>query len=138
MSDNGTWDLLTKVRSLRVSAREQDLDVLKKALVNLTTIVNEREQEAEAERAKVAEQESVLAALQQKIADSGVDIELLMAALEGKPAKSGKVSKPAKMKYEYIDLDGNVQQWSGRGLTPLKFKELMESNNTNKDDYLIK
>ncbi|WP_051118174.1 H-NS family nucleoid-associated regulatory protein, partial [Vibrio campbellii] len=110
---------LLNIRSLRAFSRELTLEQLEEALDKLTIVVEERKEAEEADRAAQAEQEAKLAAIAEKIAQDGIDVEALISALAGETktkAKSKRAPRPAK--YKYTDTNGEEKTWTGQGRTP--------------------
>ncbi|MGY5612190.1 H-NS family nucleoid-associated regulatory protein [Vibrio sp. Hep-1b-8] len=128
---------LLNIRSLRAFARELTLEQLEEALDKLTTVVSERKETEEAERAQAAEQEAKLAAIAEQIASDGIDVEALISALAGEnkgKAKSKRAPRPAK--YKYTDSTGQEKTWTGQGRTPSAIQELLDAGKSL-DDFLI-
>ncbi|MEF1253402.1 MULTISPECIES: H-NS family histone-like protein [unclassified Vibrio] len=128
---------LLNIRSLRAFARELTLEQLEEALDKLTTVVSERKETEEAERAQAAEQEAKLAAIAEQIASDGIDVEALISALTGETkgkAKSKRAPRPAK--YKFTDSTGQEKTWTGQGRTPSAIQELLDAGKSL-DDFLI-
>lgn len=128
---------LLNIRSLRAFARELTLEQLEEALDKLTTVVSERKEVEEAERAQAAEQEAKLAAIAEQIASDGIDVEALISALAGETkgkAKSKRAPRPAK--YKYVDNSGQEKTWTGQGRTPSAIQEQLNAGKSL-DDFLI-
>lgn len=128
---------LLNIRSLRAFARELTLEQLEEALDKLTTVVSERKETEEAERAQAAEQEAKLAAIAEQITSDGIDVEALISALTGETkgkAKSKRAPRPAK--YKYTDSTGQEKTWTGQGRTPSAIQELLDAGKSL-DDFLI-
>lgn len=128
---------LLNIRSLRAFSRELTLEQLEEALDKLTTVVTERKETEEAERAVLAEQEAKLAEIAEKIAQDGIDVEALINALSGETktkAKSKRAPRPAK--YKYIDPNGQEKTWTGQGRTPSTIQEQLDAGKSL-DDFLI-
>ncbi|MGD8119598.1 H-NS family nucleoid-associated regulatory protein [Vibrio sp. TRT 2004] len=128
---------LLNIRSLRAFARELTLEQLEEALDKLTTVVSERKETEEAERAQAAEQEAKLAAIAEQIASDGIDVKALISALTGETkgkAKSKRAPRPAK--YKFTDSTGQEKTWTGQGRTPSAIQELLDAGKSL-DDFLI-
>ena len=103
LQENSRTKTLLNIRSLRAFSRELTLEQLEEALDKLTIVVEERKEAEEADRAAQAEQEAKLAAIAEKIAQDGIDVEALISALAGETkhkAKSKRATQPAKYKYK--------------------------------------
>ncbi|CAK4067469.1 MULTISPECIES: H-NS family nucleoid-associated regulatory protein [Vibrio] len=130
---------LLNIRSLRAFSRELTLEQLEEALEKLTTVVEERREAEEAERAAAAEQEAKLSAIAEQIAKDGIDVEALISALAGDSkaktkAKSKRAPRPAK--YKYTDANGEEKTWTGQGRTPSAIQEQLDAGKSL-DDFLI-
>lgn len=130
---------LLNIRSLRAYTREEfTLQELEEVLEKLTLVVTERREAEEEELAKQAELEAKLAEYAQMIAKDGIDLEDLVAAMNGNDSKSKtrKKRQPRPAKYEYM-LDGERKTWTGQGRTPAVIQEALDAGKTI-DDFLIK
>ncbi|WP_038174509.1 MULTISPECIES: H-NS family nucleoid-associated regulatory protein [Vibrio] len=130
---------LLNIRSLRAFARDLTLEQLEEALDKLTTVVAERKEAEEAERAAAAEQEAKLAAIAEQISKDGIDVEALISALAGESktkskAKTKRAPRPAK--YKYVDASGAEKTWTGQGRTPSSIQEQLDAGKSL-DEFLI-
>ncbi len=130
---------LLNIRSLRAFARELTLEQLEEALDKLNTVVAERKEAEEEERAARAEQEAKLAAIADQIAKDGIDVDALISALAGDgkaktKSKSKRAPRPAK--YKYVDASGEEKTWTGQGRTPSAIQEQLDAGKSL-DDFLI-
>ncbi|MFB9215099.1 H-NS family histone-like protein [Vibrio sinaloensis] len=129
---------LLNIRSLRAFSRELTLEQLEEALDKLSTVVAERKEAEEAERAAAAEQEAKLSAIAEQIAKDGIDVEALISALAGEKSKTKTKSKraPRPAKYQYVDANGETKTWTGQGRTPSAIQEQLDAGKSL-DDFLI-
>ncbi|EGA70073.1 DNA-binding protein H-NS [Vibrio sinaloensis DSM 21326] len=129
---------LLNIRSLRAFSRELTLEQLEEALDKLSTVVAERKEAEEAERAAAAEQEAKLSAIAEQIAKDGIDVEALISALAGEKGKTKTKSKraPRPAKYQYVDANGETKTWTGQGRTPSAIQEQLDAGKSL-DDFLI-
>lgn len=130
---------LLNIRSLRAFTREEfTLQELEELLEKLTTVVSERKEVEEQELAEQAEREAKLAEYAKMIAKDGIDLEDLIAAMNGSEAKtkSRKKRQPRPAKYEYM-LDGELKTWTGQGRTPSAIQDALDSGKSI-DEFLIK
>jgi len=119
---------LLNIRSLRAFSRDLTLEQLEEALDKLTTVVEERRESEEQEKAVIAEQEAKLAAIAEQIANDGIDVEALISALAGETkskakAKGKRAPRPAKYKYT---LNGVEKTWTGQGRTPSAIQKALD------------
>ncbi|SJL83302.1 H-NS family nucleoid-associated regulatory protein [Vibrio palustris] len=120
---------LLNIRSLRAFARDLTLEQLDEALDKLTTVVEERREAEEAERAARAEQEAKLSAIAEKIAADGIDVNALIDALSGETktkSKSKGKRAPRPAKYKYVDANGQEKTWTGQGRTPSTIQKALD------------
>lgn len=118
---------LLNIRSLRAYARDLTLEQLEEALDKLTTVVTERREVEEEERAALAEQEAKLSAIAEQIAADGIDVNALISALAGETkgkAKGKRAPRPAK--YKYVDTNGEEKTWTGQGRTPSVIQKALD------------
>lgn len=127
-------NVLTRKTSLRKACKELSVSELEKLLENLNDLMAERKQEAEAVEAERAQKQASIDAIKKQMADSGVDLNDLLAVLEATP--SAKPKGTVKPKYQIEDADGNVLQWTGRGRTPKLFQQYFDQGGS-KEDCLI-
>lgn len=130
---------LTNIRSLRVFARETEFDVLEDMLTKLTTVVEERRESVELERAEQVERQEKLEAYKKMLAEDGISLDdLLAVAASGVATKQArKKREPRAPKYEYTDDNGNLKTWTGQGRMPSPIANQIE-NGKSLDDFLIK
>tara|TARA_R110001583_G_scaffold41238_4_gene131292 strand:+ start:758 stop:1159 length:402 start_codon:yes stop_codon:yes gene_type:complete len=127
-------NVLTRKTSLRKACKELSASELEKLFENLSDLLNERKQEDEAMAAERAEKQTNIDAIKKQMADSGVDLNDLLAALEVSPAAKPKGS--VKAKYQIEDGQGGMLQWTGRGRTPKLFQAYFDQGGS-KEDCLI-
>ncbi|MGD8109128.1 H-NS family nucleoid-associated regulatory protein [Vibrio sp. TRT 21S02] len=130
---------LLNIRSLRAFARELTLEQLEEALDKLTTVVQERKDAYEEERAEREAQEAKLAAIAEQITSDGIDVEALISALSGENKAKGKAKSkraPRPAKYKYTDTNGEEKTWTGQGRTPSAIQEQLDAGKSL-DDFLI-
>ncbi|EEX91960.1 DNA-binding protein H-NS [Vibrio orientalis CIP 102891 = ATCC 33934] len=128
---------LLNIRSLRAFSRELTLEQLEEALDKLTTVVSERKESEEADRAAAAEQEAKLAAIAEQISKDGIDVEALISALSGESkAKTKSKRAPRPAKYKYVDAAGDEKTWTGQGRTPSSIQEQLDAGKSL-EDFLI-
>ncbi|BDP33539.1 TPA: H-NS histone family protein [Vibrio parahaemolyticus] len=129
--------VLLNMRSLRAFTRdEMTLEQLEDALNKLTTVVEERREAEELERAAQKEQEEKMSAIAKQIEEQGLDVEQLISALTGATkAKSTRQPRPAK--YKYIDENGKEKTWTGQGRTPSIIQAAIDSGDKKLEDFAI-
>lgn len=130
---------LLNLRSLRAFTREEfTLQEVEELHAKLTSILEERREAEEKAQAEQAEREAKLAEYAQKIAADGIDLEDLVAAINGSEVKTKgrKKRQPRPAKYEY-QLNGERKTWTGQGRTPSVIQEALDQGRSL-DEFLIK
>lgn len=128
---------LLNIRSLRAFSRELTLEQLEEALDKLTIVVEERKSSEEEELAAKAEREAKLKSYAEQIAQDGIDVEELIAALSGEGATKPKQKRaPRPAKYKYTDENGEEKTWTGQGRTPKGIQAKLDAG-ASLDDFLI-
>lgn len=131
--------VLLNIRSLRAYARdEMTLEQLEDALNKLTTVVQERREAEELERAAQKEQEEKMSAIAKQIEEQGLDVEQLISALTGATkAKAKGTRQPRPAKYKYTDESGVEKTWTGQGRTPSIIQAAIDSGDKKLEDFAI-
>jgi DNA-binding protein H-NS len=128
---------LLNIRSLRAFSRELTLEQLEEALDKLTIVVEERKASEEEERAEKAEREAKLKQYADQIAQDGIDVEELIAALAGETSTKPKQKRaPRPAKYKYTDDNGEEKTWTGQGRTPKGIQVKLDAG-ASLEDFLI-
>src|SRR5690554_1017406 len=125
----GCIKILTRKNSLRKHCQEMGLAEIDKVIADLNDIRAEieeielrRKQEEQAKKEKVAE-------IQRLMREANIGLEELKQSVEPVARK-----KTVKAKYVIIDSEGKEHTWSGRGRTPVAFREYMDANNLTKEE----
>ncbi|MDG6896512.1 hypothetical protein A6A19_00470 [Actinobacillus delphinicola] len=127
--------VLNNKRSLRRVINEMSLDDAESCLLKLQEIVEERRAENEKIAQQLAEKERAVSELREKMATLGISIEDLGGNATTRSSKKG-TKVPAK--YEWMDAEGTIHQWTGRGNMPLSLKAEINDHNKTLEDFLIK
>ncbi|MGL5237784.1 MAG: H-NS family nucleoid-associated regulatory protein [Plesiomonas shigelloides] len=127
---------LTNIRSLRALAREVDFSVLEEMLTKLSSVVEERRESAEAEKAANAERLAKLEAYKKMLAEDGISLDDLVSVHTVQPASAKKTRAPKPPKYEYRDDNGDVKTWTGQGRMPAPIAKAVEAG-TALESFLI-
>ena len=128
---------LLNIRTLRAFSRELTLEQLEEALDKLTTVCLERVESEEAAQKARAEKEEKVAQLAKHIAQEGIEVEALIAALSRHSSKKTKGKRtPRPAKYRYTDEQGKEKTWTGQGRTPSAIQEQLDSG-VSLDEFLI-
>ncbi|MBD1571702.1 MULTISPECIES: H-NS family histone-like protein [Vibrio] len=130
---------LLNIRSLRAFTREEfTLQELEELIEKLSTVYEERKEIEEEELAQQAQRDAKLAEYADMIAKDGINLEDLIAAMNGTEVKtkSRKKREPRPAKYEYM-LNGVRKTWTGQGRTPSQIQEALDAGKSI-DTFLIK
>jgi DNA-binding protein H-NS len=118
---------LTRKNSLRKQVQDMDLADLDKVIADLNDIRAEIEEaaqrKAEMEQAKQQQVEEI----QRLMKEAGIGLDELKQGVEPVARKS------VKAKYVITDSEGREHSWSGRGRTPIAFREYMDQHNLTKE-----
>lgn len=122
------------LKQLRPIVHKQDLDWIKRVYDNIGTLLKEKEEAFELEKLEIEEQELKRQEMLKMLEEQGWTLEALMT-----PATANKRKRPtSSVKYQYIDKQGNITQWSGKGRMPFALKEIIEKENVSLEDFLVK
>ena len=136
MTEDITKTLLN-LRSFRAYSKELTLSELEKVLNNLMAIVENRQEQEELEKAKLAERDEKLEAIKKQMENDGINLEDLLSTLSNKTTNKPKTKRaPRPAKYKYIDSTGEEKTWTGQGRTPKFLQEKIDAGHSL-DDYLI-
>ncbi|AOV95907.1 DNA-binding protein [Edwardsiella hoshinae] len=128
---------LNNIRTLRAYARETQLSALEEMLDKLRTVVSERREEiAQAEKLR-REREEKLHAYREMLQAEGISLDDLLAMEKSAERKVKAKRAPRPAKYEYLDEQGEIQQWTGQGRMPKMIKQEIDAGKSL-DDFLIK
>ena len=124
--------------SLRALTKDFYIDELEKFSNNLSIIINQRKEQKEKLKEKNREKIQKIENIRSLLAEQGLSInDLLNDPIVNiiKPRKS-KAKLPPK--YRLTDLEGNMHEWTGRGLTPKVFKEHFDRGHSKESCLIIK
>ncbi|MEZ9708815.1 H-NS family nucleoid-associated regulatory protein [Vibrio breoganii] len=147
VQENQVIDVFTDMRRLRKFLRgEFSLDKLEKIKAAVDATVIKVREDVEKAQLEAAEKEAHRNAVVSQVLDNlpSIDGRQLTAselieyleAVNAKPKTAGTGTKAAP-KYR-IEVDGEVTNWSGRGRTPVVFRNALEKNGGALDEFLIK
>ncbi len=108
--------VLTNIRSLRVLARNESLELLEGILEKLQLVISEKreellkiQQEEEARQERIAKYKDLLK-------KEGITVDELAEILGAEIPRKKREARPAK--YQYVDENGITKTWTGQGRTP--------------------
>jgi len=128
--------VLGNIRSLRVFARGTDFELLEDMANKLSSVVEERREDAEREAKERQERENKRQELLQLIAGEGFSPEELLGLTENTQIARKKVQPKAPPKYQFEE-NGETKYWSGRGRAPKPIDEALKAGRSL-DEFLIK
>lgn len=108
--------VLTNIRSLRVLARNESLELLESILEKLQLVISEKreellkiQQEEEARQERISKYKDLLK-------KEGITVDELAEILGAEIPRKKREARPAK--YQYVDENGITKTWTGQGRTP--------------------
>ena len=108
--------VLTNIRSLRVLARNESLELLESILEKLQLVISEKreellkiQQEEEARQERISKYKDLLK-------QEGITVDELAEILGAEVPRKKREARPAK--YQYVDENGVTKTWTGQGRTP--------------------
>lgn len=121
-------------RSLRAITRELTLEQLNEGYDKLTAIIEERRIQEESVRKSQEARLQKIAEYKELLKSEGIDLADLLDGVQSVDKISKREPRPAK--YQYTDVDGVVQTWTGQGRQPVPIREGIASGK-RLDDFLI-
>ncbi|ADM42800.1 DNA-binding protein H-NS [Edwardsiella tarda FL6-60] len=126
---------LNNIRTLRAYARETQISVLEEMLDKLRAVVSERREEIEQAESSRREREEKLKSYREMLMAEGISLDDLLEMEKVTERKAKRAPRPAK--YEYLDENGEIKQWTGQGRMPKMIKIEVDAGKSL-DDFLIK
>ncbi|EKN4699733.1 H-NS histone family protein [Yersinia ruckeri] len=135
-----TLKLINNLRSLRAFAKELDMDSLREFQEKLNTVIQEREKEEEEAKQEELKKRKTLERFRNQITEAGINPEEVANFLTNTKTvtKVKSVRKKRTPKYEYLDSNGEVRQWTGQGRHPQPISEAIKNEGKKLEDFLIK
>lgn len=125
--------VLTRKNSLRKQCQELSLADIEKVLADLDEIIDERKSDEAEKQAELEARMAKIEEIRKQMDEAGISLGDLQALKE-----SGGVKRKVEAKYRIKDENGETHEWSGRGRTPVAFKEYFEKHGVTKEDTRIK
>ncbi|EKS7793865.1 H-NS histone family protein [Edwardsiella piscicida] len=126
---------LNNIRTLRAYARETQISVLEEMLDKLRAVVSEHREEIEQAESSRREREEKLKSYREMLMAEGISLDDLLEMEKVTERKAKRAPRPAK--YEYLDENGEIKQWTGQGRMPKMIKIEVDAGKSL-DDFLIK
>jgi len=135
---NDFLKVLLNIRSLRAAVRDLPFEQLEEIKQKFDTVIEERLQATEAERAARLEHEKKLAEFRELLASEGISAQDLFGGVTNKAssAMTGTKRPPRPAKYAYM-LDGEERTWTGQGRMPARMAAAIEASHKTLNDFLI-
>lgn len=121
------------IRSLRLSAKELNVEQLKSISEKLNIIIAEKEEEIRLEELERVKQLENVNKYKEMLAQDGLSIDELAELLSGKTSKTQKTLSPRPAKYKFVDENGNEKTWTGQGRTPKALQQLLDAGKKLED-----
>ena len=123
--------VLTNIRSLRVLARNESLELLESILEKLQLVISEKreellkiQQEEEARQERIAKYKDLLK-------KEGITVDELAEILGAEVPRKKREARPAK--YQYVDENGVTKTWTGQGRTPKAIQTKLDKGQSLSD-----
>ena len=123
--------VLTNIRSLRVLARNESLELLESILEKLQLVISEKreellkiQQEEEARQERIAKYKDLLK-------KEGITVDELAEILGAEIPRKKREARPAK--YQYVDENGITKTWTGQGRTPKAIQTKLDKGQSLSD-----
>lgn len=127
---------MTNSRVLNAKLKNCTVEELEEFVAKLTEVRDEklnRENDLNYGYTKIAGE---VEELRKKAALWNVPLEHVAALVQGF-SPNGRRRRQAAPRYRYVNLAGTTREWTGQGIIPNDFKELLEATHTTREDYLI-
>lgn len=108
--------VLTNIRSLRVLARNESLELLESILEKLQLVVSEKREELLKIQQEEKERQERIAKYKDLLKQDGITVDELAEILGSDVLRKKREARPAK--YHFIDKNGVTKTWTGQGRTP--------------------
>ena len=108
--------VLTNIRSLRVLARNESLELLESILEKLQLVISEKREELLKIQQEEKERQERIAKYKNLLKQEGITVDELAEILGAEVPRKKREARPAK--YQYVDENGVTKTWTGQGRTP--------------------
>ena len=108
--------VLTNIRSLRVLARNESLELLESILEKLQLVISEKREELLKIQQEEKERQERIAKYKDLLKQEGITVDELAEILGAEVPRKKRETRPAK--YQYVDENGVTKTWTGQGRTP--------------------
>ena len=129
--------LATNRNSLKALTKELCIDELERFSKNLNIIIEQRKEKKAELKRKDKEKIQKIEAIKSLLAEQGLLVDDLINGPSYKSIKPRRSKVKLPPKYRITDLQGNVHEWTGRGLPPKMFKEYFDRGYSKEDCLII-
>ncbi len=123
--------VLTNIRSLRVLARNESLELLESILEKLQLVISEKREELLKIQQEEKERQERIAKYKDLLKQEGITIDELAEILGAEVPRKKREARPAK--YQYVDENGITKTWTGQGRTPKAIQTKLDKGQSLSD-----
>ena len=123
--------VLTNIRSLRVLARNESLELLESILEKLQLVISEKREELLKIQKEEKERQERIAKYKDLLKQEGITIDELAEILGAEVPRKKREARPAK--YQYVDENGVTKTWTGQGRTPKAIQTKLDKGQSLSD-----
>ena len=123
--------VLTNIRSLRVLARNESLELLESILEKLQLVISEKREELLKIQQEEKERQERIAKYKDLLKQEGITVDELAEILGAEVPRKKREARPAK--YQYVDENGVTKTWTGQGRTPKAIETKLDKGQSLSD-----
>ena len=123
--------VLTNIRSLRVLARNESLELLESILEKLQLVISEKREELFKIQQEEKERQERIAKYKDLLKQEGITVDELAEILGAEVPRKKREARPAK--YQYVDENGVTKTWTGQGRTPKAIQTKLDKGQSLSD-----
>ena len=123
--------VLTNIRSLRVLARNESLELLESILEKLQLVISEKREELLKIQQEEKERQERIAKYKNLLKQEGITVDELAEILGAEVPRKKREARPAK--YQYVDENGVKKTWTGKGRTPKAIQTKLDKGQSLSD-----
>ena len=123
--------VLTNIRSLRVLARNESLELLESILEKLQLVISEKREELLKIQQEEKERQERIAKYKDLLKQEGITVDELAEILGAEVPRKKREARPAK--YQYVDENGETKTWTGQGRTPKAIQTKLDKGQSLSD-----
>ena len=123
--------VLTNIRSLRVLARNESLELLESILEKLQLVISEKREELLKIQQEEKERQERIAKYKDLLKQEGITVDELAEILDAEVPRKKREARPAK--YQCVDENGVTKTWTGQGRTPKAIQTKLDKGQSLSD-----